>query len=138
MKSAKRLFLFLPLLLCLLLFASCDVEKMGSLPELSKPYLGVYACETLTLGGEDVLDKFEKIELELEYDGTFELTYLDLNGVEGSYSGEYSLSPEDGTITMSVDAGARSAPRTFRMEKGGIIVDANVLGKLLYAEFRLP
>ena len=138
MKTAKRWLLFLPLLLCLFAFASCDVEKMGSLPELSKPYIGVYACERLTLGSEDMLEKFEKIELELEYDGTFCLTYIDAGGVEGEYTGTYTISPDAGTITLSMKAGLRASPRTFRFENGSILIDANVLGKLLYAEFRLP
>ena len=133
-----RLIFFLPFLLCLIALAACDVNEMSSLPELSKPFVGVYACEKLTLGDKDMLSKFEKISLELEYDGTFELSYLGIDGAEGSYGGKYSVSPDNNAITMSMNTGARSVSRTFRIEKGVILIDGNVLGKLLYAEFRLP
>ena len=46
--------LFLPPVL-----TGCSVSDMSSLTELSRPYVGEYACEELRLGEEDMLCRFE-------------------------------------------------------------------------------
>ena len=114
------------------------MSAMGSLPELSKPYVGVYECEELSLGGEDMLGKFEKIQLELEYKGDFTLSYETLEGVEGEYEGEYEVSIENEEIKLSVTSSGAEKEFYFRMEKGEILLDYNLDGKLLHAVFTMP
>ena len=134
----RKLLLFASLCASLLLLGGCDVTEMGSLPELSKPYVGVYKCETLSLGGEDVLNKFEDIQLELEYGGDFSLSFQTLEGMEGEYEGEYEVSVEDEEIKLSVTSGGAEKQFYFRMEKGEILLDYNLGGKLLHASFKMP
>ena len=56
---------------------------MSSLKEISLPYAGEYFCESLTLGGKDVLPYFERAVLTLERDGSFSLAYKRAGGGEG-------------------------------------------------------
>ncbi len=124
-------------LACALLLAGCDVASMSSLSELTEPYAGTYECTALTLGGEDLLPRFEKIGLELK-GGEFVLTCRPLSGEEGKLRGAYSVSPEGDGATFRVTLAGREYVRAFRREAGAIYVDENVGGRLLHAEFRMP
>ena len=134
----KKLFLLAFVCFSLFLLGGCDVSEMGSLPDLSKPYVGVYQCEKLTLGGEEMLEKFEKIQLELEYKGDFLLSFQTLEGLEGEYEGEYEVSIEDEEIKLSMTSAGAEKYFFFRMEKGEILFDYNLGGKLLHASFKMP
>ena len=70
----KLLLTGVSLVLCLFLLCGCNVSRMSTLPELSKPYAGLYECEKVTLGGEDFTDRFEYLRLELSYGGEFRLS----------------------------------------------------------------
>ncbi len=118
------------------LLCACDAEQMGQLKDVSRPYTGVYACETLTLGGRDMKAKFEKLTLELEQDGSFTLSYVTAAGGEGSYRGRYVIDTEKGEISFS-DERARMAC-AFPYEKGVVRIDRNLYGYLLHAEFKMP
>ncbi len=130
---------FITLLCALFLFCACEkVEDMGTLPEFSKPYMGEYICKELSIGGEDFIEKFEYVKLELDYDGEFTLSYSEEEGQSGTYSGKYSVSPEGDEITMSSRVGLRSVSHTFPMENGKILVELNLQGKQLHAVFSTP
>ena len=134
----RKILLLVSACLSLFLLGGCDVSEMGSLAELSKPYVGVYECEELSLGGEEMLEKFEKIQLELEYKGDFTLSFLTLEGMEGEYEGEYEVSIEDEELKLSMTSGGAEKQFYFRMEKGEILLDYNLGGKLLHASFKMP
>lgn len=134
-----RRFLFGAAVLCALLaLCGCSVEKMSTLPELAKPYLGMYECKELKIGGKDFSENFEKIVLELDYGGGFTLFYRDKTGGEGGYSGDYRADPEGEKITFSAKTGLRTSSYTFPMKNGKIVVDYNFHGKLLHAVFSAP
>ena len=134
----RKILLCVSVCFSLLLLGGCNVSEMGSLPELSKPYVGVYECEELSLGGEEMLGKFEKIQLELEYKGDFTLSFLTLEGMEGEYEGEYEVSVADEELKLSMTSAGAEKSFYFRMEKGEILLDYNLGGKLLHAVFTMP
>lgn len=119
--------------LCVLFFTGCDVNDMSSLREISRPYVGEYNCEILTLGGEEMLHHFKYVKLNLSYKGEFTLSYCDKGGMKGEYAGTYSLG-EDG-ITFTSQNGTVRESRTFPYEKGVISVQIALGEKLLLAEF---
>ena len=49
---------FAPLFLAAALLCGCSVSEMSTLRELSRPYTGEYACETLTYAGRDLLEGY--------------------------------------------------------------------------------
>ncbi len=117
---------------------ACDTEKeLGSLEDFSKPYTGIYECEELTLGGEDKLDAFDYIKLDLGDDGNFTLSYKTQQGNAGSLDGAYRMDPAREEITFRAARGGARMSRTFPVRNGVICIDANVLGRLVYAEFRM-
>ncbi len=127
------------LLLCLALtLSACDVAQMSTLPELTKPYAGVYKCESIILGGEDMTEKFSKLDLELRYNGTFALSYEDEWGGKGEYHGNYSVDGEAEEITFTARTGVRNVSFTFPMVKGRVFVDYRFGKKLLHAVFAMP
>ena len=134
----KKWFLAGLLLPLVFMLSACDVSQMSTLPDLSKPYVGIYECERAMLGGEDMTEKFDYIRLELSYGGEFELTYRAQDGNEGGFSGTYEASAEKGEITLNAQSGILRKSFTFPMENGSILIDLPFGGKLLHAEFRLP
>lgn len=126
------------LLFTLLFFCACDVEQdMGSLPELSKPYAGMYECNSLTLGGKDMLPRFDYVRLELKGSGEYLLSYRTAEGAEGGYQGNYVVDPERQEISLIAKTGARKQSFVFPMEKGIISVNYNLYGNLLHAELKI-
>lgn len=123
---------FLPALFPLLL-TGCNVKEMSSLRDVSKPYVGEYQCEKLTLGGNDMLGRFEYVRLNLEYDGKFTLSYCGENGSKGKFGGEYDFG-ENG-VTFTADYGQIYESRTFPYEKGVLYIEYPFGGTLLHAEF---
>lgn len=123
---------------CAVLLCGCDTHEMSTLPDLSKPYTGVYECTELTLGGEDALERFDYVRLELKGNETFALSYRTAEGNEGGVDGEYQMDLERGEVTLSKKTLLRTVSHTFAVEKGTIYGDVNVSGELLHAEFAMP
>ena len=126
------------LIVCAALLCGCDTREMTSLPDLSKPYAGMYECTELTLGGEDALDRFEYVRLELKGNETFALSYRTAEGNEGGVDGEYKMDLERGEITLPKKMLLRTVSHTFAVEKGTIYGDMNFNGELLHAAFSMP
>ncbi len=119
------------------LCAGCEggtVSEMSSLPELSRPYVGEYRCETLTLAGEDMLSSFEYVRLILSYEGEATLFWRTAEGCEGEYSLQYEADPDGGRIAF-IPRGRGAAARTFPLEKGNVRLGLNLGGRYLYAQF---
>ena len=126
------------LIVCAALLCGCDTHEMSSLPELTKPYTGIYECTELTLGGEDALGRFEYVRLELKGNETFALFYRTAEGNEGGVDGEYQMDLERGEVTLSKKTLLRTVSHTFTVEKGTIYGDLNLNGELLHAAFAMP
>lgn len=108
--------------------------RAGKLPEITKPYLGVYECARVTLGSNDYTEDFEYIRLELKGDGTFLLTYAPKDGVKGSQKGEYEYDDEKKTLCLSL--GGEEIKRKFPLENGEILVNVRMGGKNLIMKFK--
>lgn len=134
----RRVVFLFPIFMLLLALCACDVSKMQSLEEFSRPYSGVYTCEELTLGGEDMLGQFDRLELELDYSGSFKISYETAAGQRGEYSGKYTVSPEGDEIKLRLRRGLVAAARTFSFGEGTVHIDTNLDGRFLHAAFRLP
>lgn len=130
-----KLCLTLGLLFSVCSMAGCDVQKMSTLSELSRPYAGVYTCDSIRLGGQVISDS--ALSLELTYGGDFTLTYRTPNGDFGAWSGTYTVDETAEEITMSATKGSETLSRTYRFEDGVIYIDENFLGRPFIAEFKM-
>lgn len=137
----RKYFFPLGLLLCALLLAACagcDADGMGTLADFSKPYAGLYRCETLTAGGKEMADRFDYVTLELKGEGDFTLAYRTKEGLGGSVEGKYVMDLERGTLVLSKEGPLRTANYLFRVQDGALCGDFNFNGMLLHAVFRTP
>ena len=125
-------------MITLLFCSGCSVDEMSTLPDISKPYTGVYECQSLTLGGQDYSEKFDKLYLNLKYDGTYTLVWRGVNGEKGETTGQYKVDCEAEEITLYGYSRLHARSYTFPMQKGVIAIRYNVGGKLLNAEFAMP
>ena len=139
MRKKSLLVVLLAAFCALFLFCACEkVEDMGTLPDISKPYVGEYMLERLMIGDRDMTEHFDEAKLSLTYDGKFKLTYQETDGQSGEYGGDYSVSTEREEITFSSKAGLRAVSRTFPIKNGAIFIDLRLGPKLLHAEFEMP
>lgn len=113
--------------------AGWDVSSMGRLEDLSKPYLGVYECESMLLSGQDCSACLDYLRLELEDGGICTLSYRTETGREGSLTFPYTLDMGRSVFTIRYQNVARSYPYA----DGSILIDENFGGTLLHAEFRM-
>ncbi len=118
-----------PMLTC------CNVEGMSSLKDVSHPYAAEYKCKKLQIGGEDALENFEYIKLDLKHGGTFECFYLDKNGNEGAYEGKYKIDAAEGSATFSAPENSEEKTYVFPYRGGKICVEYLFGDRLLYGEF---
>ncbi len=133
----RKIFLAAILAFSICAFTACDAQKLSSLEDLSRPYAGVYECEQLRYGDEDKSGAFEYLRLTLENSGKFVLSYKTVKGAEGEIGGSYEADTERERITFHAGQGFRTVTRTFPMQGGAIRIDANLAGRLLYAEFKM-
>ncbi|MBE7080265.1 MAG: copper resistance protein NlpE [Clostridiales bacterium] len=90
-----------PLLVGILsLLALFSGANLGELKEITKPHLGVYECTEARLAEQNFLDRFDKIELELNADETFTLYYCEKGGRMRKENGRYQYDREKETLTL--------------------------------------
>ena len=94
--------------------------RTGTLPEISKPYLGVYECKSATLGSQELLKDFSLITLELQKDGKYLLSYTEKGNKKHEVTGEYMYDSEKNTLTFYADG--KAFKREFPLEKGVLTV----------------
>lgn len=124
---------FAPLFLAAALLCGCSVSEMSTLRELSRPYTGEYACETLTYAGRDLLEGYEYIRLTLDYGGEAKLGWKKTSGGEGERRFDYRAEIEEGRIAFTDGAHTR----TFAYEDGAVCIELILCGRLLYARFAM-
>ena len=108
--------------------------KNSSLKDITKPYLGVYECESATWGQREYLEEFSYIRLELLPKNVFKLYFELKAGKKGEERGKYEFDKERGVITLSLD-GREEIKRDFPLEKGSIVFSLPIASKMLVMKF---
>lgn len=123
------------MLICTLapMLTCCDVQEMSSLKDVSRPYAAEYKCKRLQIGGEDALEGYEFIKLDLKQSGNFVCRYLDKTGGEGSYTGKYRISGNQAIFSSEQNGEKREF--SFPYEGGSIFVRYQFGERLLFCEF---
>ena len=125
------------LMFCLAACAGCagaNVEEMSSLPGLSKPYAGEYACKRLLLGGRDLAGEYASFTLTLTYGGEAVFAWERAEGGRGEYTLDYEVAREGDAIVF-FPRSSGGAPCAFCLEKGSVRLGFPLGGRLFYAEF---
>ena len=113
----------------------CNVDDMTNLKDVSRPYVGEYKCKELTFGGEDRLKEFESVKLNFDFDESFCLRAVDLNGNESTYAGSYKFT--ENQVTLSASVGGEEKTYVFPYESGAVHMQLLFREKLLYARFSM-
>ena len=114
------------------------VSAEGSLEEITKPYMGVYECESLYFGGEDKKDIFEYFRIELKSKGELLLSYKLKKGRVEQIPLSYEYDFEEKTLRVYGQWGIMKVDKKFPVNKGEIAVSMNILGKLAVLKFSRP
>lgn len=107
----------------------------SELKDITCPHLGFYECENATLSGEDLLDEFDHVRLELKADESFVLYYAKKDGKENKETGKYSYDREKEEIRLSAGEG-NAIKRTFPIKDGVILVTLRFGTKTLRMQFK--
>jgi hypothetical protein len=105
--------------------------KNNSLKEITKPYLGEYACTQAMFGGEDFLNGFEYITLALEKDNNFTLTFCEKEKTKQIHKGKFSYNEKKQTIALK-GAKKMGFQKEYPIKNGEIFITIG-MGKLSLA-----
>ena len=130
----KRIRLYCASLLAFVgLLAMPNVLTLGTLKEISTPYIGYYQCESLRIGGINF--PADSVRLELGSEGVATLYWKIPLGKEQSFSCSYSYDEEKGVLTMEVPEGKEKKIFKIPFKNGQIIVAESLSGKAFFAKF---
>lgn len=122
----------IPFLLC-----AIDLAAMTNLKDISKPYAGTYDCEYILFNGDNLLDKFDYVQMELLPSGLYKIEFRDANGIKGLYRGHYTYDTKEEKITIDENIFGKKVSKTFPVEKGEISVPVQYGDLLLYVKFKM-
>ena len=107
--------------------------KKQSLPDLSKPYLGVYKCAEATLDDEDLSRYCKDISIDLKDKNCYILRYQVKGGKAQKVQGEYQYDTQKEEITLTFDGGKK---RSFPLKNGQLRVFILLGDKALKINFQ--
>ena len=128
-----RLYCASALVSLLTIFSAPSVLQLGTLKEISTPYLGYYQCDTLRIGEKDFADE---VNARLEVgDKVLTLVWKLPFGGEKSRSFPYEYDEETGSFFLTVPDGRGEKRVRMSYEKGEITMRENLLGRAFFARF---
>ena len=135
MKKRFIAFAFICTLLLTLLCA-CDMKNAGPLKSITHPYIAQYECVEATLGGEDLLDKFEYIKITLVDKENLELNYKPKDGDNKKVESKYSFDIKTRTLTAEIGILGYTIKQSTVIEKGKFTISKSLGGKQLIVKFK--
>lgn len=108
--------------------------KSGDLKDIAKPYQGVYECRMAQLGAEDVLGRFERLEIEIKQGDECALYYKEKNGKKQRVNGKYHYDKEKQSITLAL-ADFEVIKREFPLKEGVLYITVPFGSKTLTMQF---
>lgn len=115
--------------------AGCDPASMGNLPEFARPYAGTYECQFLQFDGQNLLDDFTYLRLELKEDETFRVYYLLRTGERGDFCGTYAHDAENACFRFSAAGSVRKAELCVPVQNGKLDFSVQYGQKILIVRF---
>lgn len=120
----------------LIILPACDARNAGSLKSITRPYIAQYECKEATFGGEDILDKFDYIEINLADKEKLQLIFKLKNGERHVYDGKYTFDVK--TRELSADIGVMGVKfkKTTTVKNGKFTVSKTIGKKQLIMQFK--
>ncbi|MDE6613435.1 MAG: hypothetical protein K2K28_02655 [Clostridia bacterium] len=135
----KRKLIFISVLctLLLLLLPACDAKNAGSLKSITRPYIAQYECTSATFGGDDVLKKFDYIEINLVNKKDMEIIYKPKGSDRKIIKTTYSLNTETREMTAEVGIYGYSFKETTKIQNGKFTISKAIGRKQLIMNFQM-
>lgn len=111
-----------------------NVVSLGTLKEISTPYVGFYNCESLRIGNRDFTEQADAT-LELGADGEGKVRYKNAFGKEQTVSFTYVYDAEKGVLTAEIPDGKQKKKVHVPFEKGESVFSENLSGRAFFAKF---
>lgn len=133
----KRLFLIITVFaVFLLLLSGCEGVEQGSLKSITRPYIAQYECTSATLGGEDIKDRFECLEIILKDKENFELVYQPKDGERRIYKSKYTFDTETHELTADIGILGYQFKPTVKVQNGKFTIVKQIGAKQLVLNFK--
>ncbi|MDE6867998.1 MAG: hypothetical protein K2J83_02505 [Clostridia bacterium] len=135
----KRKFLFVTVIFALLLtvLPACDAQKAGSLKAMTRPYIAQYECISATLGSENLLDKFDYIEVNLADKKELEVIYKLKGGERKIVTTTYEFDTETRELSADIGIFGYRFKQCAKIENGKFTVTKAIGLKQLIMNFQL-
>ena len=117
----------------MVLFSTPSVLALGTLKELSTPYVGEYRCTQLRIGKREF--PTDGVRLELSGDGEAKLWWKNALGKEQSCVYTYVYDEPSGELLVTVPIGKEEKIFKIFYESGEIIIAESLTGKGFFAKF---
>lgn len=120
----------------LLLLPACDVRNAGSLKSLTRPYIAQYECTEATLGGENLFDTYEYIEIILVNKEEMQLIYKPKNGEKHTVEGTYTFNMDTRELTADIGILGYKFRESAKVEHGKFTISKAIGAKQLVMKFK--
>lgn len=133
----KLLLISIIFALTLILLPACDAKNAGSLKSITRPYIAQYECTSATFGGDDILERFDYIEITLVNKKDMEVIYKPKGGDRKLIKTTYSLNTETRELTAEVGIYGYKFKETTKIQNGKFTISKAIGRKQLIMNFRM-
>ncbi|MCI8370374.1 MAG: hypothetical protein HFE41_04260 [Clostridia bacterium] len=133
----RKFFVFALLFAFLLVLPACDMATGGSLKTLTKPYIATYECVEARLGQQDLLEKYEYINITLLNAKEFEISFKPNGGDKKSFKGEYTVNPETREFQGEIGVMGINFKEKTKIENGEFTLTRNFIHVTLFMKFKM-
>lgn len=135
----KRKIFFITVLISVLalpLFCACNAKELTSLKAITHPYIAEYECTSATYGDENLLDKYEYIEIILVNKSEMDIVYKPKNEQKHIIKSTYSFDSKTKELTGEVGILGCKVRGTTKIENGKFTVTKTIAKKQLIMNFK--
>lgn len=134
--------LSLIILICALVAAitslsACSVAATGSIKSITKPYIAQYECVEARLGTQDLLEKYEYINVTLLDAKEMEISFKAKDGEKNSFKGNYTVDAETMELSGEVGIFGYTLRERTKIQKGEFVITENVMSMPLIMKFKM-
>lgn len=116
---------------------ACNISKESSLKDLTKPHTAHYKCTEATLGGENILEKYDYIEMVLIDNEKTEFIYKQKDSKRRSVEGKYSFDGNSRELTADFGILGYNFAEPAKIGQGEITITKAFGGKQFFMKFKI-
>lgn len=127
------------LIICCIIsvFLACGMQMTGSIKTLTKPYIASYECVEAKLGNQDMLEKYEFINITLIDSKEMEISFKQKDGDKKSFKGAYTYNTDTHELTGEIGILGFNFKEGVILEKGEFTITKNFLSLPLIMKFKM-